>query len=78
MLSIQTQRLQRGDQVVLRNSYGSLQAGARGIVLEIHWVMQMCTVDFADETVAIVPYRLLDQDGECARAVGLPGRVESA
>lgn len=78
MLHIQTQRLQRGDQVVLRERYGSLPAGAGGIVLETHWVMQMCTVDFADETVVIVPHRLLNQAGECAREVGLRPRIQTS
>lgn len=78
MLHIQPQRLQRGDLVALRDCYGSLPAGARGIILETHWVMQMCTVDFADETVVIVPYRLLNQTGEYVREVGLRARTETA
>ena len=65
------QHFQREDRVALRGPYGSLPAGARGIVVEIHWSMEMCTVDFEGETIMILPWQLLEHSGETrAREVG--------
>ena len=60
MARIPKPQFHRGDRVRLRAPYGSLGAGASGVVLEVFWSAEQCTVDFGDGTVAVVPWRLLD------------------
>jgi hypothetical protein len=50
----------RGDRVRLRVPYGSYPAGATGVVVEVFWSAEQCSVAFSDTSIIILPWRLLE------------------
>ena len=54
------QPFRRGDRVRLRAPFGSFPAGETGVILEVFWSAEQCSVAFSDTSIAIVPWRLLE------------------